>query len=48
MLNNRCEILGEEADNYRVEFRGLYFNIKNIILKEIEFLAKEEELRDPT
>jgi hypothetical protein len=36
--------LGEEVDNYRVEFRALYFGIKNIILREIEYLDKEIEV----
>jgi len=44
---NKCtEILGEETDNYRPEFRGLYFSIKNIILREIEFSDKEIEISE--
>ena len=33
--------MGEEVDNYRVEFKGLYFGIKNIILREIEYMDRD-------
>lgn len=42
---NQCsEILGEEADNYRPEFRALYFGLKNIILREIEYSDRDTEV----
>lgn len=44
IFNQSSEILGEEVDNYRVEFRALYFGIKNIILREIEYTDKDIEV----
>ena len=41
IFNQSTEILGEEVDNYRNEFKALYFGIKNIILKEIEYIDKD-------
>jgi len=41
IFNQSTEILGEEVDNYRNEFKALYFGIKNIILKEIEYTDKD-------
>lgn len=38
------DICGEEVDNYKTEFRGLYFGIKNVILREIEFTDREIEV----
>ena len=44
-LFNQCtEILGEESDNYRHEFKALYFGMKNIITREIECLDKDIEV----
>ena len=44
MFNNYAEILGEEADNYRPEFRPLYFGLKNVILKELQAVDKDVEV----
>jgi|DEB0MinimDraft_12_1074336.scaffolds.fasta_scaffold02573_9 hypothetical protein len=33
--------MGEEADNYLPELRPLYFGLKNIILKELEFMDRD-------
>ena len=41
IFNQSTEILGEEVDNYRNEFKALYFGMKNIILKEIEYTDKD-------
>jgi hypothetical protein len=37
-------MLGEETDNYRHEFKALYFGMKNIIVKEIECLDRDIEV----
>ena len=44
LFNQSTEILGEESDNYRHEFKALYFGMKNIITREIEYLDKEIEV----
>ena len=41
IFNQSTEILGEEVDNYRNGFEALYFGMKNIILKEIEYMDKD-------
>lgn len=44
LFNQSTEILGEESDNYRHEFKALYFGMKNIITREIECLDKDIEV----
>lgn len=36
--------MGEEAENYRNEFKALYFGVKNIITKEIQYSDKEIDI----
>ena len=38
------ELLGEETANYRPEFIGLYFNLKNVILQEIANAEKDYDV----
>lgn len=44
LFNSDAVILGESADNYQPGFRALYFNVKNIILREIEYVDREIEV----
>jgi hypothetical protein len=44
LFNQSTEIMGEESDNYRHEFKALYFGMKNIITREIECLDKDIEV----
>lgn len=44
IFNENTEILGEEVDNYRHEFKSLYFAIKNIIVKELEYIDKDVDI----
>ena len=44
LFTQSTELLGEETDNYRHEFKALYFGMKNIITKEIECVDKEIEV----
>lgn len=39
------EILGEEVANVRLEMRPIYFGLKNIILKEVENIDKEIDIK---
>jgi len=42
VVTGRQKVLGEEHQGkYRKEFVGLYFGIKNIILREIDFMDKD-------
>jgi hypothetical protein len=38
------DILGEEIFNYKDDFKSLYFGVKNIIQREIEFIDKDIEI----
>ena len=39
------ELLGEETASIKMEMRPLYFGFKNIILKEIENIDKEIDIK---
>ena len=39
------EIMGEEVDHIKPEMRPLYFGLKNIIIKEIENIDKEIDIK---
>jgi hypothetical protein len=44
IYNHSTDLLGEETDGYRNEFKALYFGMKNIILNEIEYIDKDIEV----
>jgi len=40
--NSSGEIQGEEISNYQLEWRALYFNVKTLILRDIDIVDSEQ------
>ena len=43
-FDRRKDVLGEECSKYKAEFAPLYFSLKNIVLRELEYIDKEIEV----